>query len=106
MYFNSRAAICLTDEDLQKLTEYMENGGDLLLVSQYVDTEMPNLTALMAEYGLSLVEGMVAEGDANNMAYMNGAGYVTFLLPNLSSHEITDPLLKTITLYYIQWLKV
>lgn len=84
----------LTDEDLQKLTEYMENGGDLLLVSQYVDTEMPNLTALMAEYGLSLVEGMVAEGDANNMAYMNGAGYVTFLLPNLSSHEITDPLIE------------
>ena len=84
----------LTDEDLEKLEEYMENGGDLLLVSQYVETEMTNLTSLMEEYGLSLVQGMVAEGDANNMAYMNGAGYVTFLLPNLSSHEITDPLIE------------
>ena len=55
---------------------------------------MTNLTSLMEEYGLSLVQGMVAEGDANNMAYMNGAGYVTFLLPNLSSHEITDPLIE------------
>lgn len=49
-----------------------------------VDT--PNLDALLAEYGMTRQEGLVIENDSNYYAY----GYPqTYLLPSLSSNDIT-----------------
>jgi ABC-2 type transport system permease protein len=44
----------------------------------------------MAGYGVTAVDGVVVEGDQNNYAW--GAPY--YLLPNIESHTITEPLVS------------
>ena len=75
------------------MTSYLENGGTLMLVTNYGEysaAEMPNLTAIAAAYGLSAQEGIVIEGDSS--AHLNQYPY--YILPTVLSHDITEPLLE------------
>ena len=84
----------LSAEEAQKLSEYLAGGGSLILVTnygEYTAEEMPNLAGLMAEYGLSAQEGIVIENDQNY--YLSGYPY--YLLPEVNSHDITEPLLES-----------
>lgn len=78
----------LSSEEAESVLTYLQGGGKLLLITDYTDTSMPNLAELMAEYGASLVDGIVIEGDSSR--YLRGASY--YLLPNISSHTITSPI--------------
>lgn len=71
------------------LLTYLQGGGKLLLVTDYTDTDMPNLAEVMEYYGTSLVDGIVMEGDSNY--HMRGSSY--YLLPDIGSHDITSPLI-------------
>lgn len=82
-----------TQDDIAKLTAYMQSGGSLVYVSNYLDEELTNLHAFMGGYGLSLVDGIVVEGDLSHMLYSSGGAYPHYLLPNLGSHAISDPLI-------------
>ena len=50
--------------------------------------ERPNLEALLAEYGMDTVDGIVVEGNSSYYAL----GSPVYLLPSLDSHTITSPL--------------
>ena len=53
-------------EEAERLRTYLAGGGSLFLVTNYGDysTEaMPNLTALLAEYGMGARDGIVIEND-------------------------------------------
>ncbi len=64
-------------DEIAVLTEYLAGGGKLLLMTDaYYAT--PNLDAILAEFGLSRVEGLIVEGDANYSLY----GYSYYLLPD------------------------
>ena len=64
---------------------YLENGGNLFVTTDLtVDT--PKLDALLAEYGMTRQEGLVIENDSNYYAYRYPQ---TYLLPSLSSNDIT-----------------
>ena len=78
----------LSQEESEKILAYLENGGHLLLLTDYSDKRMPVLAALMENYGVRAADGIVMEGDANNSI----RGYAHYLLPNIQSHEITSPL--------------
>lgn len=83
----------LSDDEAAKVTSYLENGGTLMLVTNYGEysaAEMPNLTAIAAAYGLSAQEGIVIEGDSS--AHLNQYPY--YILPTVLSHDITEPLLE------------
>lgn len=83
----------LSEDEAAKVTSYLESGGTLMLVTNYGEysaAEMPNLTAIAADYGLSAQEGIVIEGDSN--AHLNQYPY--YILPTLESHDITAPLLE------------
>ena len=69
----------------RKILKY---GGKLMLVTNYSETELPNLAAVMEYYGTSLEAGIVLEGDSSH--HMRGSNY--YLLPNIGSHDITAPL--------------
>ena len=72
-----------------KLREYLGNGGNLFLITDPPKNEkLSNLEALMADYGVSTVDGIVVEGDQSH--YVWGTPY--FLLPDIASHAITTPL--------------
>ena len=69
-------------------------GGSLFPVTNYGDysTEaMPNLTALLAEYGMGARDGIVIENDQNRFL----SGYPYYLLPNIKSHDVTQPLVDS-----------
>lgn len=81
----------LTAAELPVLREYLQNGGNLLLVTdpQEEAGSRPNLDALMADYGVSEAEGIVVEG--SNSYYAFQTPY--YLLPDLNYHTITSPLI-------------
>ena len=64
-------------DEIGMLEEYLAAGGKVLLTTDaYYST--PNLDAVMAEFGLSRVDGLIVEGDANHSLY----GYSYYLLPD------------------------
>ena len=76
-------------DEQSKLLEYLGNGGSVFLITDPPrDGALSNLEGLMASYGVSAVDGIVVEGDQNH--YVWGTPY--YLLPEMSSHEITSPL--------------
>lgn len=74
----------LSGDDLKKLTDYMNVGGNIFAVSTWTDSDMPNFNALLAEFDLSVTDGLVIEQD-QNYYYQNQA----FLLPEIGIDEIT-----------------
>ena len=67
-------------DEISMLEDYLAGGGRILLTTDaYYST--PNLDAVMAEFGLSRVEGLVVEGDANHSLY----GYNYYLLPDYAT---------------------
>lgn len=78
----------LSSEEKDALLTYLQGGGKLLLVTDYIDAEMPNLAELMAYYGTALMDGIVLEGDSSR--HMQGYNY--YLLPEINSHDVTQPL--------------
>ena len=71
------------------LQDYLDAGGRVLLLTDaYYST--PNLDAVMAGFGLTRVEGLVVEGDADRCLY----GYSYYLLPALAAgaQEVVESL--------------
>lgn len=73
----------LADDELKLLREYMENGGKMTVVLADTTTETPNFDALMADYGISKVNGYIADTER----YYEQNVYQIF--PNYSSGDIT-----------------
>lgn len=79
----------LSDEETQKILDYMENGGKLLIFSYFTNEEMPNFDSILKTYGLQRDLGLVIEGDGQHYYPQ----HPDFLVPNLSSSsEITSEL--------------
>ncbi len=82
----------ISETELELLQEYLSAGGNLFLLTDTPedDDALTNLETLMADYGVTTVEGIVVEGSQSNYAY----GYPYYLLPELESHTITSPLIS------------
>lgn len=75
-----------SDEETQKILDYLEAGNSAFIVSGYTDKELPNFNSILESYGVQKVEGVVIEGNANNYYPQ----YPNYLIPILQSHSITD----------------
>lgn len=73
----------LADDELKLLREYMENGGKMTVVLADTTAKTPNFDALMADYGISKVNGYIADTER----YYGQNVYQIF--PNYSSGDIT-----------------
>ena len=96
--YNNSLVVCRGDRyryiDYNSIYEYdysdYYSGGRLMLVTDPPkDGALTNLEALMAGYGVEAVDGIVVEANQNNYAW--GTPY--YLLPDLKSHSITEPLI-------------
>ena len=84
----------ISSAEADKIIDYMENGGRLLLITGYTLTEdgtsfvsFDNLMKVTQTYGLELEDGLIAEGDSSH--YYQSPYYI---IPEINSHEITQPL--------------
>jgi ABC-2 type transport system permease protein len=74
-----------SEDDRDKMLAYMEQGGDVFLVSTYTGEELEHFNELLAFYGVSVTNGLVIEADKGN--YYSDPFY---LLPNISYDTITS----------------
>ncbi len=80
----------ISADEAESLIEYVEGGGKLLVMAGPVeDANLDNLYSVLEPYGVTPCEGIVVEQDRTHYAFQ--MPYV--LLPQLSSHAVTDSLL-------------
>lgn len=73
-----------SEEDLQKIDTFLENGGNygknFMYIADYSQPVLPNLEAFMADWGFEIGEGVVYESDENvayaNMPYLNKLSFI------------------------------
>lgn len=78
----------LTEDDMSKLEDYIDIGGKLIVQAAYIgdyETDMPNFSRLLGEFGVSIEEGQVIEGDRDR--YFQRPNY---LLPTVMSDSLTE----------------
>ena len=72
-----------SEEEAEKITDYLEGGGKAFLVSDYTGTEMPNFLSVLQNYGVQPKDGIVLEGDTNHYA----SGNPLYLVPDIAGSE-------------------
>lgn len=81
----------ISPEEETMLADYAEKGGNLLMIAGPTeDGVLVNLYHLLSDYGVQVCDGIVVEADREHYAFQTPH----ILLPDLLSHEITDPLLE------------
>ena len=87
----------LSKDELTKLKEYLDIGGNVLITKAFLDeeTDFTNLKELMKYYGLSLTEGIVTEA---NSGYYYQVPY--FLLPDMYNNEFTKNIFNQFYLFF------
>lgn len=73
----------ISEDEKTAILEYLENGGKAMIFSDYTGTTMENLDAVLNNYGVERVDGLVFEGD--NQHYAMQMPY--YLVPTVSSAE-------------------
>ena len=78
-------------EEATILKDYIEDGGKLLVIAGPTENgTLTNLYSILEDYGVETADGIVVESDRNYYAFQQP--YI--LLPEISSSDITDPLLE------------
>ena len=81
----------ISEEEETMLSDYVTNGGKLLVMSGPVeDGTLENLNSLLADYNVTVTDGIVVEGDRDHYAFQ--APYV--LMPDMAENDITESLIE------------
>ena len=76
-----------SEEETEKILSYLEGGGSGILLTDFSLEEMPQLTRILADYGLERVPGIILEGDSSR--YIS---YPYCLIPEVGYSELTAKL--------------
>ena len=77
--------------DARILADYLNAGGNLLLLSTWLDETTPNWNTIVDAYGMAAQEAIIVEGQADKHI----SDYPYYLLPAIASHPVTQPLSLT-----------
>ena len=81
----------ISEDEETMLSDYVTNGGKLLVMSGPVeDGTLENLNSLLADYNVTVTDGIVVEGDRDHYAFQ--APYV--LMPDMAENDITESLIE------------
>ncbi|SDB07327.1 Gldg family protein [Eubacterium oxidoreducens] len=75
----------LNEDDAQKVIDYIDNGGKVLITLSYTTEDMPNFEGILESMGMGTVEGVVA--DSNSSYYYQ---YPYYLIPEILSTDLTS----------------
>ena len=81
----------ISTEERDMLADYVADGGKLLVMAGPVeDATLENLNSLLEDYGVTVNEGIVVEGDREHYAFQSPVA----LMPDMNSSDITDSLIE------------
>lgn len=81
----------ISADEADMLIAYLESGGNVVLMTDYIEPgSMENLLRVTQSMGLTVGEGIIVEDDRSY--HLNRYPY--YLLPEIESHEITDPIIS------------
>ena len=81
----------ISEDERTMLADYTQNGGKLMVIAGPTENgTLDTLCGLISEYGVTPVDGIVIDEDRNHYAF----GYPYLLLPDMTSHTITDSLIE------------
>ncbi len=83
--FIDGATTDISSDDKDKIISYLENGGNVVLVTAYIQDATPNLDAVMGYMGMSIADGLVID-----QAKGNSYGNPYYLLPNVEVSAYTS----------------
>ncbi|MCC8168080.1 MAG: Gldg family protein [Clostridiales bacterium] len=86
------------EADAQKVIDYLQAGGKAIITSYYASQGLTNFESILAAYGVTQVEGIVAENDANYYYYAGGQFY---LFPEIESTDYSSGLTSSNLLFYL-----
>jgi len=81
----------LSPAGAERLLDYLEKGGRLLVIANFFIQELPNLNEVLASYGLRFNYGIVFETDPNYLIFDGRTVW-----PDVGDHAITAPLIDRI----------
>ena len=73
----------ISEEERDAILEYLEDGGKAMIFSDYTEEPMDNFDAVLENYGVERVDGIVLEGDAQHYAMQ----MPYYLVPDVNSTE-------------------
>lgn len=73
----------ISEDERDAILEYLENGGKAMIFSDYSEESMDNFDAVLENYGVERVEGIVLEGDTQHYAMQ----MPYYLVPDINSTE-------------------
>lgn len=73
----------ISDDERDAILEYLENGGKAMIFSDYTGEKLKNFSAIMENYGVETVDGLVFEGDSQHYAMQ----MPYYLVPTINSGE-------------------
>ena len=74
-----------SEDDAGKVRSYLKNGGKAFITTTYTDADMTNFYSILSEYGVTVAEGIVMEGDSEH--YYQQPYY---LLPDIQYSTLTS----------------
>lgn len=76
----------ISSSEKDTVLKYLENGGKAMIFSDYTEEDLQNFDALLENYGIKRVEGLVFEGDAQHYAMQ----MPYYLVPSVESTEASS----------------
>ena len=73
-------------DDIQKLNDYLDNGGYAVFVASHNDIPTPNYDAFLSTFGATIQAGTIQETNRMNVYQ----GVSTYVVPETVAHEITN----------------
>lgn len=94
----------LTEQEKDKIIEYIKNGGEMLLMCgpNINDVSLSNFQKVLDEYGITIEKGVIFEGNNANMV----SGYPDFIIEGTQSTSLTKNLNMTMNLCLVDAAKI
>ena len=94
----------ITEQERDNLINYIKDGGKILLMCgpNLTGLDLTNFQKVLDEYGVSVSNGVVFEGDSSNMI----AGYPDFIIETTQSTSLTQNLNMSMNLCFIDAGKI
>ena len=74
-----------SEEEAEKVIEYLKNGGKAMIITDYVAKDLPNYQSILKEYGIEVTDGIVIEQDSGK--YVQKPYY---LVPDINASDVTS----------------
>ena len=73
-------------EEADTVINYLDNGGNAIIIAGYTEESMENFSRILAAYGMELADGIVMESSSNYYQYP------MYIIPNIEDTQITSDL--------------